>query len=805
MTELLYGKDPETGIVGIAPHGDKHVRVWTRNTLAPDLPVTQRTERIHPFIFVTDAGLDALKRALGANAFRSSVLGGENVLRHLAVFPTIDIFRKARRVFYDSDNLQQDFFTYGDPAAQYLLHSGKTMLKGLTPETAHRMQFDIEAYREDGFPDAEVDPIIVMSMTDNRGWKKVLYVERDWGGYTFDIPSTVYDRFQTEEEMLRGFIQYINRRDPDILEGHNVFAFDLPYIKRRCELYDLHFSIGRDGRAPYCYDAEKKFGERDIKYTNFVVGGRTIIDTMFLSIDWDVYTRKLDGVGLKDVARVLGVAPEGRTYIAGDDIARTWREDPGTVLRYALDDVYETRGVADQLISAQFALCQILPLPFQKVHLGGKASSIQSIFVREYIRQRASLPLPPGGIQKEGGYTDIFRTGVYDRVWYADVASLYPSIMLHFDIQPERDHLKLFQKILRQLTDLRFTTKAAMEAEKKNSGRYGELEARQNAFKIIINSFYGMLGAGNIALFATVSEADRVATTGQALLKRMIEIISAWGGQIIECDTDGILFVAPEDKDWETEGPAFCKAISDKMPTGIKVDFEGRFAAIMSLAKKNYALLETDGKVRMKGGSLKSRGLEPIFRDFIKDAIGFILVRDTVGLHGLYEDKKKTIAGDVDPTQIAKTITLKESLDRYTANVAAGENRAPQYEIGISLANIHGRRVEKGDRISFVIVGTKKPYKVRSFVDAKATEFVEPGTHNRLFYTKRLFDIATGRFGILFDKADLAKLFNPAVHVANQLAMFDAATFGGVSIQNITLDETHVVKRSKLEVEQDAD
>jgi DNA polymerase elongation subunit (family B) len=92
-----------------------------------------------------------------------------------------------------------------------------------------------------------------------------------------------------------------------------------------------------------------------------------------------------------------------------------------------------------------------------------------------------------------GGYTDIFMTGVFGPVVYADVESLYPSIMLNYDIQPSDDELGIFPRLLDRLTDLRLETKQQMR-DADDEERRSELDARQSSYKVLINSFYGNLG-----------------------------------------------------------------------------------------------------------------------------------------------------------------------------------------------------------------------------------------------------------------------------------------------------------------------
>ena len=314
------------------------------------------------------------------------------------------------------------------------------------------------------------------------------------------------------------------------------------------------------------------------------------------------------------------------------------------------------------------------------------------------------MPRADFGSQVVGGYTDVFVTGVVGPVVYADVESLYPSIMLNYDVQPKDDALGIFPRLLQTLTDLRFETKAAMTAVADANER-GELDARQSAFKIVINSFYGNMGFG-YALFNDFAEADRVAATGQDLLRQIMRLAREAGARVIEVDTDGVLFVPPERVRGEEAERAFVAALSSKMPEGIRIGFDGRFQKMMSYKKKNYALLGYDGAIKFKGSSLVSRSSERFGRTFVRRAIRLLLDEDIQGLHDLYLGVRHRIAAhDWEGVESFQRVeTLKSSLKEYERDVAEGNrSRSAAYEVARRNAERTGRQPRRGDRIAYYI------------------------------------------------------------------------------------------------------
>jgi len=747
----LFGKDPMPRIVDVHPLMDgpsdqpARVRLYQRSEDFSD--IIEHEDTFFPFFFLSDITLLRGMR----DRFRFQRLEGDNFFRHLVVFRTWDDYWDAVRTVErrtDSDEGWPDeLYRVGSPVQQYLMQTGRTCLLDMTLDNLHRLQLDIEVYTEGGFPNAErpEDKIIIVALSDNRGWDEVLHL-RDG---------------IDEETLLRELVHVLRERDPDVIEGHNVFSFDLTYILDRCELHGVDFAIGRDGSVPRTYDSSMRFAERTVDYPAVDIAGRHVIDTYFQVMSFDVFSRDLPDYSLKTAARYFGLAPEGRTYIEGTDIDRAWREDRETLLDYALDDVVETRRLAGHLSGSTFYLAQMLPMTYGSSARRGPAAKIESLFVREYLRRRHALPRSEWGSQSMGGYTDIFLSGVMGPIVYADVESLYPSIMLNYDVQPSGDEIDLFPQLLERLTDLRLETKQDMRDAEDEEIR-SELDARQSSYKVLINSFYGVLGF-SLSVFNDFEEADRVARTGQEILQQLIDEIRERGGTVIEVDTDGVLFVPPDGVRGEQAEVDFTVGLTEAMPEGIRVGFDGRFQKMLSYKKKNYALLTYEDELKFKGSSLISRSNEPFGRDFVRRAIRRLLGHDVEGLHDLYVDtRNKIIEHDWESVDsFARTETLKDTLEQYEADVEA-ENRprAATYELAKEKQERTGKPVKKGDRISYYITGDSA--NVTAFKHCALAADWDPDNpdENTAYYLKRLNEFAT-KFEPFFTEENFRLVFSP--------------------------------------------
>ncbi|QXD14627.1 DNA polymerase [Rhodocaloribacter litoris] len=754
----LFGKDATPRIVDVQPllDGDAaRVRVYRRS---PDgRHIETETAPFFPFFFLSDI---TLLNGFPRERFRFQRLAGDNFFRFLVVFSSWtaywDAVRHVERRTERRESRPEALYLVGNPAQQYLMQTGRTCFKEMTFDDLHRLQLDIEVYTEHGFPLAERpgDAVVIVALSDNRGWRRLLH--RAPG-----VTVAHGEAFETEAALLGRLIELVRERDPDVIEGHNVYAFDLAYLQARCQRHGLALTLGRDGSTPRVFPSSMRFAERTVDFPAFEIPGRHIVDTYFQVMSYDVFKRDLPGYGLKAAARYFGFAAKERTYVEGPELARAWREDPARLLAYALDDVTETERLARHLSGSTFYLTQMLPMPYGQVARTGPAAKIEALFVREYLRRRHSLPKSQWGSQTAGGYTDVFITGVTGPIVYADVESLYPSIMLQYDVRPRSDALGLFPELLRRLTELRLEAKHRMKTAPSEELR-SELDARQTSYKNIINSFYGHLGF-SLALFNDFAEADRVATTGQQLLRRIIGLIRKAGGRVVEVDTDGVLFVPPPGVAGEAAERAFVRQLNEAMPPGIRIGFDGRFKKMLSYKKKNYALLTYDDRLRFKGSSLVSRSTERFGRRFVREAVRLLLDEDIQGLHDLYlayRDRITAHAWD-GVEDFARTETLKDTLEQYEADVAAGKRpRAAAYELARRRAETTGQPVRKGDRVTYYIAGTGAH--VTGFENARLAGEWDPARpdENTAYYLKRLDEFAR-KFEPFFTEHDFRLIFSP--------------------------------------------
>ncbi len=523
---------------------------------------------------------------------------------------------------------------------------------------------------------------------------------------------------------------------------------------------------GRSGGFLRSRPSRLQIAEKTIDYPKFAVDGRHFVDTFLLAQFYDVGMRTLTGFERIDVAQHFGFCESAEfSAMAGKGLQREYLKGSERFKKRALCAVRETRAVAELLSASYFIQAQIFPYNYQDVIVRGNATRINALFLREYLRQRHSIPELPMVQGFEGGYTDIFFTGIARNVWHCDIASLYPSIMLQFDCFPKSDQLQIFRHLLTDLRAFRLETKAQMRAE-KDEGRQRYLHALQNTFKILINSFYGYLGFAQ-GHFADFEAAARVTQIGRDLLRQMIDWLKEHGAQVIEVDTDGIYFVPPDaagsavaggkkkgaGKEPGSTPPAtgaeiekLREGLAKILPPGIEVEFDEQFEAMFSYKAKNYALLTRDGEVVIKGGALKSRGLEKFQRVFLEEMIKLLMEEKGDAIPKLREKFEKEIrSGEMPIEMLMKTDTLQDSLEKYRAKIGAGgRNKAAAYELALA----SGHAYKPGDQISYYIKAT--PKKVAAYEAARLVSDYDPQNRdeNVDYYVAKLDDLVKKFAGI---------------------------------------------------------
>lgn len=608
---ILFGHDPTERIVAVEA-GERELILWQRLW---DEKVVQITEPFTPWLLLTEPHphLDIEPIELEGEGFR-----------FLYEFSRWSAFTEARQYLRDE---HVEHFAYPSAIKQALTRCGKTLFKGMTMADVVRMQIDIET--EGLSPEPENNRILIIAVRDNRGLLEALTGE--------------------EPELIAHFVALLRERDPDILEGHNIYGFDLPFLMARAKRHNIPLAIGRDGSEARV-GAIRNFaiGGTTRPFAPVYVYGRHVVDTFLAVQRFDWARGALTSYGLKEVARSLGIAEPERIEIPRDAMASIFQRDPERVLTYARQDVIETARLAEIVTPTEFYQAQMIPDSYSASAVTGSGEKINSLFARAYLAQNHAIPLPRPTHSYAGGYTDVRAVGVIDRIVKADVESLYPSIMLAHKIKPASDTLNVFLPALAELTQQRFVAKARARSTEGAERHYWD--GLQGSFKVLINSFYGYLGAAGFN-FNDPEAAGRITEIGRKLVQEIAARMEATGSRVIEIDTDGVYFVPPGHVQGEEAERAYVAEIGETLPEGIRLAFDGRYKAMISLKTKNYVLQGYDGVITLKGASLRSRADEEFGREFLEKAIELLLAHRPEEISRLYEQTIEDIRNNRIPIE----------------------------------------------------------------------------------------------------------------------------------------------------------
>ncbi|HBY97965.1 MAG TPA: DNA polymerase, partial [Chloroflexi bacterium] len=386
--EHLFGWDCTPGIVSVWADREGRALIWRRDGEC----ITWTRERFRPWLLSTTlADLDHLGPAPvpapspgsesaaiayheldgppGSYRYLLSARSGRALERELVAGARRRVGRRITSLYGLGD-----YYRVG-PIEQYLMQTGRVYFRDLAYTDLHRLQFDLET-----------------TALDPRRGRIFMVAVRDTRGLTVTLEAPGPD---DEPRLIADLCALIRARDPDVIENHNLFGFDLPFLEQRAAALGVPLAIGR-APGPVLVERYEEpsgwqpEGRRRVRYR---VAGRELIDTLDAVRRHDFVARDLPSHRLKDVARAFGLASADRVYLEGAALFATYRRDPEVVRRYAQDDVAEVDSLSQRLLGAPFALARMAPRPYERLASAGPAMGIlEPMLVRAYLRAGAALP-----------------------------------------------------------------------------------------------------------------------------------------------------------------------------------------------------------------------------------------------------------------------------------------------------------------------------------------------------------------------------------------------------------------------------
>jgi DNA polymerase I len=634
---LLYGKDQTERVVSVEP-GEGSLRLFIQNE---DGSVTSRDVPSKYWLLTND---DINKNSVRLNGDLHYKYG----VQYSKKFEWIKAKQHLRQ-------REIDYFSVNDLKSQMLINKGVTYFKGLTPKTVTILSCDLETTGMD----FDRDDIILISNT----------FRDDHGNITKKL--FCYDEYENPADFINDWCSWVVERDPSILIAHNGHCFDLPFLDRFARRHETEINIGRDGSALHFDKFElrkRKDGSQYIHFFKPNVYGREVIDTMFLAITWDAL-KTLVSYGLKPIISQLGLEKPGRVFYDASTIRHNYKipEEWEKIKEYCIDDSDDGLAVFDYMSPPFFYLTQSVAKSFQSIIESASGSWINSIMLRAYVQSGHSIP-KADEMDDFDGAISIGNPGIYTNVFKVDVASLYPSIILQYEVEDrDKDPKGYFLQMVKSFTDERLKNKKLA----KTSEYYDHL---QNAQKIFINSCYGFLGTSGLS-FNCLAAADFITEKGREILTTAITFAESEGLRLVNADTDSISICKADgssiDEHFKLD---FLARLHNLYPERIRWEDDGEYLKVIVLRAKNYILW--DGKkLKAKGSALKDAKKEPAIKE-LQTAIINEILNETFEYESVYSRYVQEALNVTDIKRWVSKKTYTEKIDSSDRENEAKVKRA---------------------------------------------------------------------------------------------------------------------------------
>src|SRR5213075_1278218 len=299
---LLFGADPTPRIVAIELGETGTVRVYRREA---DGSTLADVEAFHPFVW---ADSDVVDLGIESEKLQTDLKYGWLI--------TVDSWKELIALRNGLKNAGRDFFAFTDPIQHYLTATGRTLFKDLPFEELKRMQLEALSVLPTSRDDlSNNEHIMSIALSDNTGWEEFIVVD----------PSNVEE---SERNAIRRLTALIKERDPDVIEGHDLFRVHLPLLVARAKKLKTKLDWGRSGGFLRSRPSRLQIAEKTIDYPKFTIDGRHFVDTFLLAQFYDVGMRSLAGFERSDVARHFDLCDsEQVSGLTGKELERAYLGD----------------------------------------------------------------------------------------------------------------------------------------------------------------------------------------------------------------------------------------------------------------------------------------------------------------------------------------------------------------------------------------------------------------------------------------------------------------------------------------------
>lgn len=474
---LIFGKDDTQGVVAAELH-DPYLRLFIENK---DGTITTKDVPNTYWMLASKQYNPKFER-----------LEGDLHYKWIRKYTDLESYKKGRNASYKLDTYQM-----WDSVEASLVYNGITFFKGLKVEDVSVLAFDIES---EGLVHYEGSRVYMIANT----FKKLGKIERKL--------FTIKD-YDSDKEMIEAWCDWVREKDPSVMLGHNVLGYDFGYLQHVADMVGAKLALGRDGSVIKFADRESKFRKDATQFYSYhkaSIYGRQVIDTMFLSIKYDV-GRKYISYGLKQIIKQEDLEIKNRPFYDASKIKDNLDnpEEWEKICKYCEVDGDDSLALYSLMIPAFFYLSNSVPKSFESINNGATGSQINAFLVRGYLQDGHSIPKASEQVDYQGAIS-FGVPGIYRNSFKLDIQAEYPSLVRQYKVfDKKKDPKAYFLKMVDYFTLERFKNKKL--AKETGEKFYNDLDQMA---KIFCNSCYGLLGSSGTnfnspTLAAFVTEKGR--------------------------------------------------------------------------------------------------------------------------------------------------------------------------------------------------------------------------------------------------------------------------------------------------------
>jgi DNA polymerase-2 len=502
-----------------------------------------------------------------------------------------------------------------------------------------------------------------------------------------------------EQALLTALIAWVKTHDPDIFIGWNVINFDFNLLQKRCDIHNIAFNIGRNYQSPRWRTRSAGGSQNEQKFID--VAGRVVLDGIdllknatynFPSFSLDFVANALLGKG-KKVDDVDNRMQEINNNFAHDKLA---------LAAYNLEDCHLVTLIFEQSLLLEFTRLRAKLTGLSIDRIGGSVAAFTNLYLPKLHRSGYIAPNMGDGLQglvSPGGYVMDSIPGLYKNVLVLDFKSLYPSIIRSFNIDPMGliEGLKSPENSIKGFDGAYFSRDKHFLPDiinelwlERDIAKKDNNAALSQAIKIIMNSFYGVLGSTGCRFFDPRLSGSITKRSHELLITTKMWLEND-GYQVIYGDTDSI-FVSVDDDFSHQQCQKLGKALQNNInvrwqatlkeefsiESQLEIEFETHFSQFLMPTirgqdvgtKKRYA-----GIVEKKGKSeLIFKGLESVRTDWTELAKTFQRELYLKIFNGEpFADYVRSIVAQTSAGQLDHLLVyrkrIRRQLDHYVKNV----------------------------------------------------------------------------------------------------------------------------------------